>query len=445
MKIIIVLPVIIFLFCYSPGFSQDSQILQDSTVTASDTILVVDTIVIVGNKHTKGFVIIREMSLQRGMQITKELLQYDQERIYSLGLFNRVQLHVAVTSHGYADIIVEVSERWFIFPFPIVGVKDRDWDKVYYGIGLLHANFRGRNEKLFGTVVLGYDPSASLSYRNPFLSIDGSYILDTRMAYNKVRNKSIQASSGYDNFNEKHFSFSFSIGKRIGIKHTFWVTTGYEVIDVSEYKQGRTNSSTGKDKYPILGLSYTYDTRDLYEYPSYGTLVKASIYKYGIPSGNVDIIRYGADFRRYIPLGSGFVLTTRTFTDIVAAGPTASYHHVFFGYNERVRGHFTEVIEGENLLGVSTELHYPLIKPVYFKFDFLPAEFSILKFGVGAAAFADAGTAWFRHQPVAINLFARGYGFGVHFILPYSWILRTDYAWNEVRRGEFIVDLGSSF
>jgi outer membrane protein assembly factor BamA len=102
-------------------------------------------------------------------------------------------------------------------------------------------------------------------------------------------------------------------------------------------------------------------------------------------------------------------------------------------------------MEGENLFGVSTEMHYPLLKPVYFKFDFLPAEFSILKFGVVAAAFADAGTVWFRHQPFAVNNFAKGYGVGIHFILPYSWILRTEYAWNEMRQGEFILDLGSSF
>ena len=424
---------------------QDLQTRRDSTIVFPDTPLVVDTIMIVGNIHTKDFVIVREMSLQTGTRITKELLQYDQERIYSLGLFNRVQLHVALTSHGQANIIVEVSERWYIFPFPVVGIKDRNWDKLYYGVGLLHSNFRGRNEKLFATFIFGYDPSISLSYRNPFLKIDGSYILDTRVAYNKIRNKSVLASRGQNNFDEQHLSFSANLGKRIGIKHTIWLITGYEHVNVSDPKPGRTNSPDGKDNYPIVGVSYAYDTRDLYEYPAYGTLAKAAILKYGIPSHAIDLVRYTADFRRYIPLGSNFVFTTRFFTDLVAAGPTPSYNHVFFGYTERIRGHFKEVMEGDNLFGVSTELHYPLLKPVYFKFDFLPAEFSILKFGVVAAAFADAGTVWFRHQPFAVNNFAKGYGVGIHFILPYSWILRTEYALNETHHGEFILDLGSSF
>ena len=424
---------------------QDVQTRRDSTIVFSDSVFVIDDILIVGNTDTKDFVIVREMSLQKGTRITQELIEYDQERIYSLGLFNRVQLHIAPTSPGKANLIVEVRERWYIFPFPVIGIKDRDWDKFYYGAGLLHSNFRGQNEKLFAVFIFGYDPSMSLSYRNPFLNIDGSYILDTRIAYNKVRNRSVLASEGQNNFDERHFLFTASLGKRIGIKHTFWLTTGYEAVNISEPKPGRTISPDGKDNYPILGLSYSYDTRDLYEYPAYGTLAKASVSKYGLPSNKIDLVRYTADFRRYIPLGSNFVFTTRVFTDLMAAGPTPSYHHVYFGYTERIRGHFKEIIEGENLFGASTELHYPLFKPIYLKMDFLPEEFSVLKFGMVAAAFADAGTVWFRHQPFALNNFAKGYGAGIHFILPYSWILRVDYAFNEVRRGEFILDLGSSF
>lgn len=425
-------------------FGRILQPQQDTSLTGSDT-LVVDNILIVGNNSTKSFVIIREMTLQPGSKITRQLLEYDQSRIYSLGLFNQVSIAAVPTTKGRANLIVEVSERWFIFPFPVVGIKDRDWKKFFYGAGLLHSNFRGRNEKLYTVFVLGYDPSAEIWYRNPFLSEDGTYSLDAKIAYSKVKNKSLAAQSETINFSEQHIFGSIGLGKRIGIHHSFWLTIGYEYVKVSEYAYGRAISSDGKDEFPFANLSYTYDTRDLAEYPSHGSFIRFSVSKYGIPSDEIDIIRYATDLRHYLHLNSSFILTGRLFTNNVAAGRTPSYNRVYFGYSERIRGHFKEVMEGENLFGISTELHYPLLEPIFIQMQFLPPEFSILKFGVVAAAFADAGTVWFRRQPFAIDNFARGYGVGIHFLLPYSMVLRTDYAWNELRQGEFILDLGASF
>lgn len=400
---------------------------------------------IVGNTSTKDFVIKREMSLQPGSVIVKELLQYDQSRIYSLGLFNQVSIYVQPTTDNKANLIIEVSERWFVFPFPVIGIKDRDWKKLYYGAGLLHSNFRGRNEKLYAMFVLGYDPSGEIWYRNPFLSGDGSYSLDAKIAYSKIKNKSVSAQLAGNNFTEQHIYTTLGLGKRFGVHHMLWLTGGFEYVGVSEFKQGRTISEKGIDRFPFLGASYTYDTRDLIEYPSSGTFTRFAVTKFGLPSSDLDLVRYATDLRQFIPLRSNFSISGRLFTNFVAGSSTPSYNRVYFGYTERIRGHFKEVTEGENLFGLSTELHYQLFEPVFIQMKFLPSEFSILKFGMVAAAFGDAGTVWFRGKRFALNNFKRGYGIGLHFLLPYSMILRADYAWNESRRGEFIFDLGSSF
>ncbi len=421
------------------------DLFQDTSLTTTDSLLKVDRIVIIGNEYTKSFVIQREMSLQPGTKITKQLLEYDRSRIYSLGLFNHVVITVIPTNEEKANIVVEVSERWYIFPFPVVGIKDRDWKKFFYGAGLLHSNFRGRNEKLYMVFVFGYDPSAEVWYNNPFLSENGSYSLDAKIAYSKIQNKSLIAQSGSTNFSEQHVYGSVGIGRRIGIHHSFWLTLGYEYVKVSEYIVGRTISSSGIDKFPFANISYTYDTRDLVEYPAQGSFVRLAITKYGLLTKGIDVVRYATDFRQYLHLNSKLILAGRLFTNNAFGGQTPSYNRVYFGYTDRIRGHFKEVIEGENLFGVSSELHYPLFEPIFIQLHFLPAEFSIIKFGVVAAIFADAGTVWFRGQKFAINKFARGYGFGIHFLLPYSMVLRTDYAWNEIRQGEFIFDLGASF
>ncbi len=439
----IILAYITLLCCLvTSGVSQSVD--STSVIKQKDSVYYVGTVTLIGNERTKDFVILREMSLKEGIAITSQLIEYDKNRIYSLGLFNRVEIKVAAGDSNRAHIVVELNERWFLFPFPIFGIKDRDWDKAFYGFGVLHNNFRGRNEKLFASFVFGFDPSVSLYYRNSFLDEEGSYYLDARLSAARVRNRSLLAKQPAGDFDEKHFSIGSSVGRRFGIYHTVWISGGYEVVDISDQIPLRTFSSDGIDRFPILGLGYTYDTRDLREYPSSGNFFRVTVTKFGWPSADFDIVRYAGDARQFVPLPGGFVAGARVFTDLAAAGPTPSYNRVFFGYGERIRGHFKEVMEGENLFGATAEIHYPLLAPRYITVNFLPKEFGLWRFGMTAALFADAGTAWFRNQPFSLNTFSKGYGGGIHFLLPYSIILRTEYAWDENRKGEFIFDVGAS-
>lgn len=447
--IAIVLSLIAITLCLSQDSLLPNQRIDSGRIPAvKDSVFTVGNITIVGNTHTLDFVVLREMTLRPGTLITEERVAYDRDRIYSLGLFNEVKITVIPSSPAQADLVVEVSERWYIFPYPIIGLRDRDWSKLFYGVGLLHTNFRGRNEKLSASLVLGYDPSVSLSYRNPFLDQSGTEFLEARISYNTITNKSLLAEqSGGSNFDERHFSVSSTFGVRIGIAQTAWVGLGYELVKVDTYEPGRTLSIDGTDRYPIFGAGYAYDSRDLIEYPSSGLLARATITKNGWPGNNLDFIRYAADFRYYQPLlfGKTVVLANRVFTDLVAAGPTPTYNHVYFGYGERIRGHYRDVLEGEDIFGVSTELHFALLAPRYFSVRYLPAEFAVWRFGVVAALFGDAGTTWFRGTPVSLNSFVRGYGVGLNFLFPYSSVLRTECAWNEARQGQFIIDLGANF
>lgn len=412
---------------------------------STDSVRIVGAIIIGGNDHTKEFVILREMSLQPGMVITQQLLEYDQNRIYSLGLFNRVQITPISAESARADLHIEVSERWYLFPYPIFGLKDRDWGKAFYGAGVVHNNFRGRNEKLFGSFALGYDPSFSAAYRNSFLDAAGMYSIDGRITYNRVRNKSLQARQTTGDFEEHHYMVALSIGRRIGIAHLFWFGGAFEEVRVGEYAPNRTLSLDGIDRYPSVTFGFMYDTRDLREYPSHGSYRRFSATKLGIPGDLLDLVRYAGDLRQFLEVTTGLGVAGRVFTDLVAGGRTPLYNRVYFGYNERIRGHFSEVMEGENILGASAEFHLTLLEPRYGVIGFLPREFSVWRFGVNAAIFADAGTVWFRDEPLALDDVAKGYGVGLHILLPYSFVVRVEYGWNEARRGEFIFDVGSSF
>ena len=438
---------ILFFLAAAPSYVQNNQ--SDSIYVPSifpDSTLVVDSIKIVGNKITKPFVIFREMSLQPGDLITKEGVEYDKNRIYSLQLFNSVEIRLEPIQPPKTNLIIEVSERWYIYPFPVWGIKDRDWKKFYYGFGIMNTNFRGRNEKISATGTLGYEPSFNIYYRNPQINYSQDVFLETSIGYSRAENKSRTAKYLSGDYHQHFISLFLTLGKRSGNFHSFSASAGYQIVILSENRYGRLLNPWGKDAYPVFSLGYRFDTRDLNDYSLSGTLVNIQVSKFGLFQPNIKYWRYSLDYRRFIPMLPRIVLAARTFTSVSRGGIIPNYNHLYFGYNERIRGHYSELYEGENIIGASTELRFIILKPRYISIDgILMPEFSVWKFGIVAAVFGDAGTTWYRQNHLALNNFIKGYGAGLHFILPYGFVLRTEYAFNEQRIGQFIFDLSAAF
>lgn len=420
--------------------------------SAQDTLLVnklplgiVDTVIVSGNQKTKAYVILDEMALKPGSMVTADAMEYDRNRIYSLGLFTRVD--IAYDSLGNQHFLfVDVNERWYLIPYPILGFRDGDVKKVYYGGGLLHNNFQGKNQKLYGSLVLGYDPSLSLSFHDPLFDHEHNLFYSTSLSTSIVRNKSVVESALTGDFNERHYDINGTLGKRFDLYQTASVNPGFHVVDVSQYREGRTASTDGTDRFLYATVSYSYDSRDLREYATQGSFYNAYVTKFGFGESPLDFARYGVDVRCYTPLFADFSLATRAYATMVTGRFVPTYAHAFIGYGEQVRGYFNTVIEGEDIAGATVELRYPILKArtIIFRAIPLPPEFAIWRFGISIALFADAGNAWYRKEKLQFSSFASGYGAGIHFLLPYGYVARFEYAFNDYGRGQFILDLRSS-
>jgi outer membrane protein assembly factor BamA len=166
------------------------------------------------------------------------------------------------------------------------------------------------------------------------------------------------------------------------------------------------------------------------------------LWRNGFWGAAVDYSRWGFDTRSYILLPWDLTFAARIHGTQIFGEVVPVYGHTFFGYAERIRGHFKTVLEGENMIGGTIELRYPLLKArdIYFNAVELPPEFSVWRFGIGLALFADVGSTWFRGEPVALNSFLAGFGGGIRFLLPYSVVIRTEYGFDESWNGEFILD-----
>jgi outer membrane protein insertion porin family len=421
------------------------QLGQWSVLHASflaDSALTVSKIVIVGNETTKEYVILREMTLKVGGSLDAAALERDQKQIYSLELFNKVDIDCTVEG-SQATVFVRVSERWYLWPLPVLGFKYRDLKKIFYGVSFNHQNFRGRNEKVRASAVFGYDGWFNLAYQNPKLTSDDDIFFRGEFGFYHVLNLDV-AESQYD---QRVVMGDVSVGKRFGLYLTLLGLAGYNRWEVSDPQHGRTVSPSGKDNFISLGFSMTYDRRDIHEYPTSGSFVAVSAMKSGLGESDVNLFRWGVDLRDYEPLGSDISVCGHTFGSFLSGGISPSYLHAFFGYETRLRGYFSRVLEGEDLVGGTIEVRVPILKPRYqtVSIRYLPDEFSVWRYGLSAGIFADAGTTWYRRDIVFKVPWYAGYGVGLHFLLPYSLVVRTEYALNQHGQGEFILDFDASF
>jgi len=397
-------------------------------------------IIVQGNDKTKEDVILREMTLKLGGEFDPAELERDRLRIQNLGIFNRVEIDLVPTKRGVI-LVVTVSELWYIFPYPIIFRNERDWSRLSVGAGLLHNNFRGRGEVINFSFWLGFNPSAKLVYSNPWILGHLKMYTSFSVFTQKVRN---QTYTVFDSsVNENQLGFNWKIGKRFGHFTYLDFNMGYRRLTLSRGSLG-TLSPSGVDRLPQFGVSFKYDTRDLWEYAHKGNYLRLWATKTGWFGKDVDYFRYGADVRKFIPVGqTTFALHTAA---NLSEGTLPIYDLVHFGFLTRIRGHFRQRRTGENLFIGSAEFRFPIRKITYHNlgaFKSMGPYGSNFRFGVSGSLFVDTGSLWQQDQ--SPKNFVTGWGAGLHIFLPYNNILRLEYAFDENWDGQFIIDAFMTF
>ena len=411
--------------------SSFGQTLVDSSLIGKK----IASIEIYGNDKTKSSVILREMNHRVGDPLEPYRLEEDRKRIQNLNLFNRVIL--VAEPQEEVRLRVVVTEQWYLFPFPVFFINEKDWSKLSYGAGLTHLNFRGRAETLAFVFWLGYNPSAHLDYHIPWLGGKRNLFARVNLFYSQIRSKHFEEMG--KGVTENHLGLRWTIGKRFG-HHTYLsLTSGYEEVTFSPSVVGQTLSSDGRDRLPLLALSFKWDRRDLIEYPHTGWYIRLDVSKAGFPSLPADYIRYGFDIRKYIPMTRTWTLAFRTKTNL-SGGNVPVYDRVFLGYGDRVRGHFFEKSEGENMTLASAAFRIPLLPVRYLSLSDHPY-LNDLKWGLSLGFFVDTGLTWFQKEKIRSSMFQTGYGLGLHVHLPYVNLLRLEVAFDEKASAQFIADL----
>lgn len=399
----------------------------------------IDSVIIMGNEKTKDEVLLREIPFDFPDSLTLEDLQFIQNRLNNLFLFNRVEMRV-VTAGRRNMLLIQVGELWYIYPVPIFFLNDREWSRVSYGFQLTHLNFRGMNEQLSVGGWLGYNPSFFLRYYNPWMGRKSRLIVSFTAFGKKVGNR-------FFDFDEQHLLVRLTVGKRLSLHRSLTSTISLRQIKLpGEYKSFSV-SGDGTDLIPKLSLTYQDDHRNLIEYPTDGYFINWSISRAGFNKHQPNFWRFDFDHRLYLKLSERFSIGGRNLLRL-NRGSLPIYDRIFIGYLERIRGYFDRRMTGQNLMLQSYEMRIKLLPIKYLSWKSAPAFspfFQNLKYGLSMGIFLDSGIVWNRKEEFSLKNQFTGYGIGLHFHLPYIYIMRLDRAWNDRGEGEWIFEALVSF
>jgi outer membrane protein assembly factor BamA len=382
-------------------------------------------------------VILRELLFKEGDALSDSLLNVSRERLENLWLFNRVEF-ILTPNLNEVTLIISVTERLYIFPFPIFTLDDRDWDKITYGFGITHTNFRGWNERIFAQIYFGNRPGYGFSYFNPWINRDLHLTAGVYFQKYSVQNHSAP-------FDEKHILASFSFGRYWTRDFFSKFSYYYDNITVpstaaiTDLMETKTKNETNNG----VTLTTVYDKRDVYAYPTSGFYANLTLRKSGLFAAKIDYFQYAFDLRKYFSW-KRITSASRIFL-LQSTGGLPIYDRVYLGYSSRIRGHFNDTpTEGRHLFTAGQAFRFPLIKQRYYSLPnvFLPGPSTQnLKFGLNAGFFVETGYTWKWKNDFDTDKFISGYGMGLHFMLPYVEVLRFDMAFDEKFNHEFIMEI----
>ena len=457
---------------------------QRQTSPPSDTAgyyIEINRIFVLGNKKTRESIILRELSLKPGDSINSldlpKVIEKDEQKVFNLALFHTVEIQSLELQQGKADLLVEVQERWYIFPVPIFQLADRnfnewwenynhDLSRVYYGLKLYSYNMRGRNETLTLTAQFGYVQRFEVMYRIPYLDkrqkqgliLQADYIDAKNVAFrtfehkldfletdNVLRNtRSVGLTYTYRNTFYNHHRFSYSLRQ----------------TDITDSLSSRNPNYLGegnvKQKYDLLSYTFIRDHRDVIAYPLRGANFLFHIQKVGFAlSGDLEKLDIWANYARYIDLKRNFFLSNFSFGYWSNKTDIPYYNYGAMGYNRIfVRGYEVNVVEGPWYVLNKTTLKKRIFSRIYSLEGSRLKKFKYIPISIYLKTYADIGyvsnyPAYEESIPPVNNILSNkmlgGTGLGIDIVGSYDTVIRVEYSFNMEGNSGFFFHMKKEF
>lgn len=459
-----------------PVVVTDVPVTEPNYVSSTDsTIYVINKITMLQNEVTKESIILRELTFATGDTIMGYELQDHLTRsasnLFNTRLFNFVEVLPAEGADGYLDIMIIVTERWYIWPIVVFEFADpnfntwwqtKDFGRLNYGLGAYHANFRGRNEKLGFLVQLGYSKKFRLSYDMPF--INKKQNIGMGFSYSYTQNEQITIGT-QDNIRifldglggrlQRHHLGKMNVSWRNDLYNRMSLEVRYNDVVVNDTITSLSNDYfvPGESSSSFLGLVYNYvhDKRDNVAYPLKGYTFGATLVKHGLGLGfesDVDVLYSLINARGHWQLGERIFGALSLRGKLNIAGDIPYFIQQGFGYGNYVRGYELYVIDGQHYLLGKSNLKFQLIKPQKEQLPFGMSQFSLFHYALYMNLFVDAGRVWddlYAAQNTLANEPIFGWGTGLDLVAYYDKVLRLEYSFNSIGESGMFIHFAKSF
>jgi len=449
------------------------------SVEKADTILTVERILIVGNRKTKERIILRELSLHPGDTVKSshlaDIIQRDKNKVYNLRLFNTASIRVLELPDNKFDLLVEVSERWYIFPSPIFELSDRnfnewwqnynhDFNRVNYGLRLTQFNFRGRNETLRFTAQFGFTRRFDLSYRIPNLGKSQKHGLTFSFDYREPKNLAYFTDDHKLLYLEsqqtlkKTFGFGTSYSYRKSFYQTHSVSLEYRNSSVKDTiatlnPNYYTNGATDQ-RFLAISYSFNSDHRDVAAYPLKGFLFNGYISKIGLGfEGAVNQLESNAYHAVFFDLKKNFYMSNFAAAYFTVPGNQPYSLYSALGYRQQfIRGYEIYVIEGTRFFLNKTTFKKRIFSHVW-SLDYMPInQFKHFPLAIYLKGYADVGYVrnYNYYEEANINTrlsdrFLAGFGGGLDVVMLYDMVFRFEYTFTREGTQGFFFHLKKEF
>ena len=453
-----------------------SIILAQETLLIEDDKLVINEIHITGNKVTREHVILRELIFSQGDTVPKmELLpslQRSKDNLLNLALFNFVNFEIDHLGENRIDVNLEVIERWYIWPVPILEyadrnfnsfIQNRDWDKINYGAWLKWSNFTGRNDLLTGKIKLGYIKEYALAYSFPNLGKKQRHGLSA--GFNMNQQNELYVATRYNvpveyKPQESPAQTRLNAYTKYTYRRKFFTTHSLEI----QYYDFQVSDSVaivnpnylggGNDRlnYFVLAYNFNYDIRDSKIYPLEGFNAKIRVEQIGLgfvgdfayPS-----LRLTGVMMYHHKLANRFYFYNATKFRLASQKYMPHLLNRALGYNEYLSGYESYVIDGSDYIISKYNLKLEVIKPNSFTIPFLGIkQFNKVHYALYFNVFADAGYVNYSFPDptnTMVNTWQFSAGAGFDFVTYYDLVFRVDYAINRYGEHGFFIHVETPF
>lgn len=435
---------------------------------------VIGKIYIEGNKRTKPYIVERELPFRTGDSVyLPELVhkfEIARQQLFNTSLFNEVI--VALKSfRGYqVDVIIQLKERWYIFPIPYIKPVDRnlaEWSKQGYGLSRLNYgfkftwyNFTGRNDKLRMWLITGYTRQIQFQYDQPYADktlkhgyrVGFQYAFDKEINYGTKDNQQRFSDSLTDGV--KRWSANIDYTYRPGLRtyHAVRLAVSRQVLDTQVLVMNPKyfNNSRREITYPELSYTLNYVNVDYVHFPLTGWMYEGSLLRRGIHA-DMDMWQLSGKVFKGWRLSKKWFFGWQGYGTLRVPFDQPFFNQRLFGYGDL----FLRGLEKYVIDGVGAAMSKQTLRRELFRFSiptFLRSKsHDRIPFRIYARTFADAGYAYNRNtNNVALNntlanKFLYTGGFGVDVVTFYDFIFRFDYSFNQLGQNGLFLHVKNEF